>query len=96
METPLFSSIEDRIFTEHKGKIYIGKEEINNDLKNVLRDQSRSFVKSDLYEIFHATIINEAYTIALDQSRNFEQVEFAKALKHVMFMLDNILLKVSK
>lgn len=95
-QSPNFTSIEDKIFTEYKGDIYIGKEKIKPDFKGVLKDQARSLVTSDLYEVFHATLLNEAYSIALDQSTNFEQVQFAKALKHVVFMVDNILIKVQK
>lgn len=90
-----FNSIEDRVFSEKKGKIYIGKEEIKADIKELLKDQAKWLQTSQLYEILRATIINESYNAALIQSTDFDQVKFAKALYHWQFVLDNMLLRLT-
>lgn len=91
-----FNNLAKRIFTEDKGKIFIGGEEIKVDVLDVLREQARYLSTSQLYEILKATIINESAELALKQSKNFEQVQFAKALYHILYVLDNMILKLKK
>lgn len=89
---PHFLSVESRVFTCAKdGTIYIGKEKITNDLKATLKDDARFFEKSRLWEILNASAINEAYNLALLQSKDFEQVQFAKALKHWTHFMLNVI-----
>lgn len=95
-QLPTFSNIEDRVFSEKKGKIYIGKEEIKADVRELLKDQSNWLQSSQWYEIFRATILNEAFDIALNQSTDFDQVRFAKAMKHWQLVMDNILLRLTQ
>ncbi len=94
-QSPNFLSLEDSVFTEHKGEIYIGKEKIKAELYDILREQARYFKTSQLYEVLRSTIINEAHNAALIQSTDFEQVKFAKALYHWQFVLDNIIKKLT-
>lgn len=91
-----FNTLAKRIFTEVKGKVYIGGEEIKPDVLEVLQDQARNLQTSQLYEILKATIINESADLALKQSQKWEDVNFAKALYHIMYVLDNILLNLRK
>lgn len=95
-----FSSIENRIFFEDKGKIYIGGEEVKPDVLDVLREQARYFETSQLYEVLRATIINEAYDMALKQSGKsgdlLADVNTAKMLYHWQFVLDSILFKLKR
>jgi hypothetical protein len=95
-QSPLFTSLESKIFTENKGKIYIGKEEIKPKMKEILKSQAQIFQTSHLYEILRATIINESYDIALRQSKDFDEVKFAKALYHWQYVLDNLLSMLTK
>jgi hypothetical protein len=98
MEQPLlqYKDIEDKIFLVDKtGKVFIGGDEVKADMLDVLRTQAYNLKSSELYEVFRATIINEAYNLALKQSANFDNVQFAKALYHWEYVLDNILLKLS-
>lgn len=89
-----FNLLAKRIFTEDKGKICIGGEEIKPEVLDLLREQARYLETSQLYEIFRATIINESAELALKQSQNFEQVQFAKALYHLLYVFDNMILKL--
>jgi hypothetical protein len=87
--------LESSVFTEiesgpNKG-IYIGKEKIPNVLRSLLRDESKNIQTTRLWEIMNASVINEAYNLALMQSTDFEQVNFAKALKHWSFFMMNVM-----
>jgi len=88
--------LEKNIFEAKNGKIFIGREEIKPELLDVLRTQAHNFKTSELYDTFHATLLNESYDLALNQSQNWDHVQFAKALKHMVFVLDNMLLKLKK
>jgi len=88
------SDIEKNIFTESKGKLYIGGEELKPEMADILKTQAHNLSLSELYEVLKATIESEAINIALIQSQNFEQVQFAKALHHMIFMFDNIINKL--
>jgi Ni,Fe-hydrogenase maturation factor len=88
------SNIEEKIFSEKGGKIYIGGQEIKPEMVDILKTQAHNLSLSELYEIMKATVEAEAINIALIQSQNFEQVQFGKALHHVIFMFDNIMNKL--
>jgi hypothetical protein len=49
-----------------------------------------------LYEVLDATITNEAYNLALIQSKDMDNVYSAKMLHHWNFVLKNILKKLSE
>ena len=92
---PNFKDIESRVFTEYKGSIYIGTEKIKPEFRDLLKEQSKYFKTSQLYEVLKATIINESSNLALIQSTNFEQVQFAKSLYHWMSVLDNMMKRLT-
>ena len=93
-----YNNIIKKVFSEDKGKIFIGGEEINSEMLRVLKDQAFAFRTTQLYETLRATILNEAYDIALIQSGKSGSIEndvqYAKAMKHFMFVVDNILDKL--
>ena len=89
--TPKFLDIESSVFTVVGKDIYIGKEKIPNVLRSLLRDESKNIQATRWWEILNASAINEAYNLALMQSTDFEQVSFAKALKHWSFFMMNVL-----
>lgn len=91
-----FKDIESKVFTEVKGKIYIGQEEIKPELLEVLKEQARYLSTSQLYDILNATIVNETSNLALIQSKDFDQVRFAKALHHWNFVLRNMVSRLTK
>lgn len=86
-----FSTIEKRVFTENKGIIYIGAEEIKPELKEILQEQARYIKSSQLWEIFQSTIQNEAANLALIQSKDYDEVKTAKMLHHWKHVFENIL-----
>lgn len=95
-QLPNFNSIESRIFTEYKGNIYLGKEKIKPDVRELLKDQSKWLLTSQLYDILRATITNEASNLALVQSKEWDHVLSAKMLWHWQFVLENLLKKLTE
>lgn len=93
---PNFKDSESRVFTEFKGKVYIGTEEIKPAIRELLKDQAKNLLTSQLYEVLDATITNEAYNLALIQSKDMDNVYSAKMLHHWNFVLKNILKKLSE
>lgn len=91
-----FNILAKRIFQDKNGKIFIGGEEITPELLDLLREQARYLETSQLYEIFKNTIINESADLALKQSQNFEHVQFAKALYHLLYVFDNMIFSLKK
>jgi hypothetical protein len=69
-----------RVFEDRKGAIYIGGERIPDVLLSVLKDESRYILKSRIWEIIEATVINESAELALNKSLNWEHVLSAKQL----------------
>lgn len=95
-----FNDISKKAFKVEAGKIHIGGVEVSDELLRVLKDQAFSFKTTNLYEVMRATILNEAYDVALVQSGKSgsveEDVRYAKAMKHWQYVIDNILLNLSK
>ena len=88
--------IKDRIFQKEGTEIYIGGEKITPTLRDVLKSQSESLKTSQLWEVIESTIINEANSLALVQSQNWEHVLSAKQLYHWQHMVKNIIHTLSK
>lgn len=95
-ELPDFSQIENRIFSETKEGIWLGKEPINATMRDLLREQAKGVQSSQLWEVLNASIANEAINLALIQSKDFDHVQFAKALWHYSTFMRNVILKLSK
>ena len=93
---PKFLDIESRVFTEHKGEIYIGTDKIEATLRSLLRDEAENLQKTRLWEILNASVLNEAYNLALLQSKNFDEVVSAKMLKHWSHFMLNVIHKLAK
>lgn len=89
-----FSSIAERVFREEKGNIYIGGELIKPEFLDLLREQARYLETSQLYEVFLATLKDEAANLALIQSKDWDSVQFAKALYHCTFIIENMIFKL--
>lgn len=94
-QLPNFNSIESRVFTEYKGNVYIGKDKIKPDMRELLSDQAKWLKTSQLYEVLRATILNEASQLALIQSKEWDHVISAKMLYHWQFVLDNLIKKLT-
>lgn len=95
-EYPNFLDIESKVFTLIGRDIYIGKDKIDSQLRNVLRDEAKNLQTTRLWEILNSSVINESYNLALIQSKNFEEVLSAKMLKHWSFFMVNVLKQLSK
>ena len=102
-QLPSFIDIESRVFYQGKnrdgslnGKIYLGKEEINDAMRSALRDDAKMILSSRLWEVLNASVLNEAYTLALIKSQNYDHVEFAKALHHWLHFMKNVMFVLEK
>lgn len=95
-----FNNISEKAFLVKNGKVFLGGIEPSAEILRILKDQAFSFKTTNLYEVMRATILNEAYDIALNQSGKSGSVEddvkYAKAMKHWQYVIDNILLNLSK
>ncbi len=95
-----FNSLASKAFLVKDGKVFIGGIEPSAEVLRVLKDQAFSFKTTNLYEVMRATILNEAYDIALNQSGKSGNIEndvnYAKMMKHWQYVIDNILLNLSK
>ena len=91
-----FEAIQDFVFTEKNNEIYIGGQKITEDLLRTLESDAQFIKGSRLYEIFTSSIINEAASLALKQSQNWEHVQYAKALYQWHKFLDAIITRLTK
>ncbi len=87
---PKFNKLNKNIF-EIKGKdILIGGEIIKPEFLGILKEQAQYLSTSQLYEVYIDTLQNEAMNLSLIQSKDWEDVQFAKALWHCVFVLENM------
>lgn len=99
-ELGVYSDFEQKVFREVGGKIFIGQFEVTDQIRGILRDQAENFLTTQLWEILHASIVNEAYELALKQSGKsgdiVKDVQFAKALHHWAHFMRNVIVKLAK
>lgn len=92
-----FEDIAKRIFTKDKaGKVFIGGIEITPSVLEALQDQALNLKTTQLYDILLCTLKNEAANLALVQSKNWDNVQFAKALHHVTYVLENLIINLTR
>lgn len=86
-----------RVFSQHEKTkvISIGGHEVKNEIRELLREQAGYLLRSEVYEIFEATLTNEAARLALE-SGNFEHVQFAKALQYWNATMKKIYVSLSQ
>jgi len=90
------ASLQDKIFVEKNGKIYIGGKEIKKELLDILREQAFYLKSSQLFEILVATMVNESFNIGVLNSKDFNAVLSAKMLHHWNFVMVNLINTLSK
>ena len=91
-----FYDIVNRIFREDKGTLYIGEVTISEEMRNQLRDEAQMIVRTDFWEIFNATLLNEAANISLIQSTDWNHIVTAKMLHHWVHVMRTMLKTLSK
>ena len=74
-----YNILEKKVFFKDGKNIYIGGELLVDPVKGILRDQAKSLLSSQLYEVLDATITNEGINL-LTQASTVEQLQYAKAL----------------
>ncbi len=93
---PSYTEIQDHVFSVRKDGLYLGGNKIEPTLRSLLKDDAETIKNSRLWEILNASLLNEAFDLALIQSTDFEQVQFAKALKHAQHFILNVIFILSK
>lgn len=89
-----FVALSERVFDDKK--LTIGGKAVSAEMKDVFREQAKYILTSHLWEIIHATAVNEAGTLALKNSTNFEHVQFAKSLDYWNTLATKILVALAK
>lgn len=93
---PDFASIEKSLFREVNGRIFIGNEEVKDDLRGVLREQAKYIQTSQLWELMANAITNESANIALMQSTEWNHILAAKQLYHFGHVFKNMIHALAK
>lgn len=73
-------NLEKLVFSIEKGEVFIGGEKLKPEILSVLKEQARYIETSHFYEVLNATIINESARLALLDSKDWDGVQYAKAL----------------
>lgn len=87
---PNFNEIAAKVYDSKNGVVTVGGEEIKPEVLRVLREQAIYLSTSQLYELYMNTLRNESSKLALIQSKDFEDVQFAKALWHCVYVIENM------
>ncbi len=93
---PNFTETEEHVFQEKGGEVYIGGVKVTHEIRSLLRDEAEYIQKSRLWEILNASVTNEAYSLALIQSKDFDNVLSAKMLHHWAHFMRNVLHNLAK
>ena len=70
----------NNIYRNNKGILSIGGEKITEQMRSALKNDADYILRSRLWEILLATIENEAFTMGVHNSANWEHVLSAKQL----------------
>ena len=91
------TAVENKIFREDKdGVVSIGGIKIDQATRGVLRDEAAYIQRSNFWEIFNATIKNEAATMALITSMNWDHTLSAKQLYYWQQAMEKIMKKLAQ
>lgn len=93
---PNFLEVEANVFTKVGDDIYIGKTKIEEAFRSTLRDEAKAMQVGRLWEILNASVINEAYNLSLIQSKDWDHIQFAKAMKHWSSFMMNVIHQLAK
>lgn len=91
-----YPEIERHLFREIRGVFYMGNEPIPKDLRDVLRDQAKSFMNTQLYQILDDKVTAESMRMGLNESENWDHVLSAKQLYNWNRIMKNIVYKLAK
>lgn len=91
-----FIALQQRIFKESGGSIFIGKEQVTPQLRSLLRDEAQYITESRIWGLISEALANEAAALALLESTTWDHVQFAKAEHHVFHVIRNLLAACAK
>lgn len=86
-----FDTLENRVFLKKNDKIFIGQNQISDELHNLLHRQAIDFQHTDLYDILHQTTVKEARDMAILRAKNYEESRDAQMLYHWHTFTKNII-----
>lgn len=92
----LIHETEQRVFRQQTDGLYIGTDKIDNVLRSVLRDEAVYILNSRIWEVLNATIVNEASSLALKNSMNWDHVLSAKQLYYWQQAMEKIIKKLAQ
>lgn len=94
--TDKISELEKLIFSDENGKILIGGEEVRPEVLVALKGQAKFIKTSQLFEIINATIKNQAFELGVQQSKDWDNVLYAKALLYYCQVFNKIINRLDK
>lgn len=93
---PDFDLLSKHVFDVRGSKVFIGNLEVSKESRDLFREQAKYIDKSEIWQTINASLANEAINLALIQSKDFDAVQFAKALWHLSTFMRNVILQLSK
>ena len=96
LPTANFVASAKRVFSTNGDAVFIGGENITEQLRSVLRDEAMYIQNSRLWEMFNDAIIQESANMALIQATQWDHVLSAKQLYHWGHVFRNMLHTLSK
>ncbi len=91
-------ALKKKVFSvDEKTKVIsIGGEQLTAQMRELYRDQAENLLTTNLWEVIEATIINEAHSLALKGSLNWDHVQFAKGLDYWHTVVSKMLVRLAK
>lgn len=89
------TNLEKKIYRESEGRVFIGGEEVKPEILSLLKEQARYIESSQFWEVLHATLINESVRAAWE-SKNWDAVQYSKALKYTDTIIRNMIRGLTK
>lgn len=83
--------MEERVLAFKAGRVFVGGEEVTEQLRGALRDQAENLATSQLWEMFNASLLHEAADMALVKSTEWDHVLAAKMLRHYQHYFQNVI-----
>lgn len=90
-----FSDAHFGSFREHKGKYYLGENEMTLQELEILQRDAEVFLNTRLFDVLNKTIQDEAYSMSLIESKEWNHVLSAKMLHHWNYVLVQMIIKLA-
>lgn len=91
-----FQETQDRLFKEKPEGLYLGGEPISKELLEALKAEAIYIKNSRLWAIVNGSLSNEAYRLALSESKQWDHVLYAKAMQNCVNFINKIIHSLAK